>query len=80
MATAGVPIADPTVKTWNVNDYADLLQTPYSDAFAFSDDEQHALDLYDKLRELELEKSFIAAFNDGIVGITFQNFVDLTCF
>lgn len=44
-----------------VNDYSDLLQTPHSDAFAFSDIEQRALQLYDQLRELELEKSLIEA-------------------
>ncbi|KAF2444810.1 hypothetical protein P171DRAFT_359631 [Karstenula rhodostoma CBS 690.94] len=50
-----------TAKAIDANDYTDLLQTPHSDAFAFSETEQFALQLYDQLRELELEKSLLEA-------------------
>ncbi|KAL5388425.1 hypothetical protein DPSP01_002998 [Paraphaeosphaeria sporulosa] len=50
-----------TSKPINANDYTDLLQTPHTDAFAFSETEQFALQLYDQLRELELEKSLLEA-------------------
>jgi hypothetical protein len=43
------------------HDYSDLLQTVHSDAFAFSDQEQVALDLYDELQELELQKALLEA-------------------
>ena len=46
-------------------DYSDLLQTNHSDAFAFSDQEQLALELYDQLRELELQRSLLAAQSGG---------------
>jgi hypothetical protein len=62
MATRGdVDMVDATTKVKNPNDYADLLYTNHSDAFAFSQTEQLALGLYDKLIELELEQSLIAA-------------------
>jgi hypothetical protein len=62
MATRGdVDMVDATIKVKDSNDYADLLQTNHSDAFAFSQTEQLALELYDKLVELELEQSLIAA-------------------
>jgi hypothetical protein len=62
MATRGdVDMVDATIKLKDSNDYAGLLQTNHSDAFAFSQTEQLALELYDKLIELELEQSLIAA-------------------
>lgn len=54
-----------TAKATDANDYTDLLQTPHSDAFAFSDAEQLALQLNDQLRELELEKSLLEAHAKG---------------
>ena len=68
MATSNdVPMADSaTTKAIGANDYSDLLQTAHSDAFAFSDTEQLALQLYDQLRELELEKSLLQAHAKGI--------------
>ena len=61
-----VEMADATPKTPNAADYADLLQTNHSDAFAFSQTEQLALDLYDQLRELEIEQSLIQAQQSGM--------------
>jgi hypothetical protein len=49
----------------NPNDYSDLLQTSHSDAFAFSETEKLALQLYDQLRELELQRSLLEAQNEG---------------
>ncbi|KAF1947829.1 hypothetical protein EJ02DRAFT_440015 [Clathrospora elynae] len=59
--TRDVEMADSTAKSQDPNDYADLLQTNYSDAFAFSDTESLALELYDQLRELELQQSLLQA-------------------
>ncbi|KAF1978343.1 hypothetical protein BU23DRAFT_449638 [Bimuria novae-zelandiae CBS 107.79] len=68
MASANdVAMTDGAEKRLYPNDYADLLQTPYSDAFAFSDVEQLALELHDQLRELELEKSLIEAHDQDDV-------------
>lgn len=61
-----VEMADATAKSPDAGDYADLLQTKHSDAFAFSRTEQLALDLYDQLRELELEQSLIQAQQSGM--------------
>ena len=61
VTTDDVHMADRAAKPSLSDGFSDLLQTPYSDAFAFSEEEQRALDLYDKLRELELEKSLIDA-------------------
>ncbi|KAF9740172.1 hypothetical protein PMIN04_001806 [Paraphaeosphaeria minitans] len=63
MATSNdVSVGDAaTAKAINANDYTDLLQTPHTDAFAFSEAEQFALQLNDQLRELELEKSLLEA-------------------
>ncbi|KAL1800473.1 hypothetical protein ACET3X_000815 [Alternaria dauci] len=47
--------------TQDASDYADLLQTNHSDAFAFSEAEKLALQLYDQLKELELQHSLIEA-------------------
>ena len=67
MATSNdVPMADAaTAKANGTNTYADLLQTPHTDAFAFSETEQLALQLNDELRELELEKSLLEAHVNG---------------
>ncbi|KAF2852891.1 hypothetical protein T440DRAFT_516186 [Plenodomus tracheiphilus IPT5] len=45
----------------DANGYADLLQTHYTAAFAFSEAEQLALSLYDQLQELELQLSLLKA-------------------
>ena len=67
VTTDDVHMADRAAKKPSPSDgFSDLLQTPYSDAFAFSDEEQRALDLYDKLRELELERSLIEAVNHSM--------------
>jgi len=49
----------------SASDYSDLLRTPHCDAFAFSDNEALALELYDQLRELEVQKSLVEAQNGG---------------
>ncbi|KAF2133304.1 hypothetical protein P153DRAFT_307982 [Dothidotthia symphoricarpi CBS 119687] len=56
-----VEMGDATADVQDPNDHADLLQTRYSDAFAFSDVEKRALELYDQLRELELQQSLLQA-------------------
>jgi ABC-type siderophore export system fused ATPase/permease subunit len=66
MTTKGdVEMADATVKVQDPNDYADLLQTVHSDAFAFSETEKLALQLYDQLKELELQQSLLQAHQLG---------------
>lgn len=60
-----VEMIDATAKLQAPNDYADLLQTDYSDAFAFSETEKLALQLYDQLKELELELSLLQAQQSG---------------
>jgi hypothetical protein len=60
-----VDMKDAATKVQDPNDYADLLQTNHSDAFAFSEGEQLALKLYDQLRELELEQSLLQAQQSG---------------
>ncbi|CAI6340462.1 unnamed protein product [Periconia digitata] len=47
-----------------------ILQTPHSDAFAFSDLEERVLELYDQLRELELQRSLIKAHESAHVPDT----------
>jgi len=47
--------------TSSINDYSSLLQTPHSDAFAFSETEQRVLQLYDQLQELGLQEGLIEA-------------------
>ncbi|CAO2647821.1 Nn.00g087430.m01.CDS01 [Neocucurbitaria sp. VM-36] len=62
MATkADTEMADATDRVQDPQDYTDLLQTNHSDAFAFSESEKLALDLYDQLRELELQRSLLQA-------------------
>jgi hypothetical protein len=58
-------MVDSTAKVQDPNDYADLLQTNHSDAFAFSDTEKLALQLYDQLTELELQQSLIQSQQSG---------------
>jgi hypothetical protein len=66
MASKGdVEMVDATAKLQDPNDYADLLQTDHSDAFAFSETEKLALQLYDQLKELELELSLLQAQQSG---------------
>lgn len=47
------------------DDESDFLQTPHSDAFAFSETEALALELYDQLRELEVQQSLFEAQSGG---------------
>jgi hypothetical protein len=66
MATKGdVVMADATPGSQGTNDVADLLQTNHSDAFAFSHTETLALELYDQLQELELQRSLLEAQQSG---------------
>ena len=71
MATqADVEMVDSTAKIQDPNDYADLLHTNHTDAFAFSDTEKLALQLYDQLKELELQQSLLQAQQSGTFGIS----------
>lgn len=66
MAAQGdVEMKDATARVQDANDYADLLQTNHSDAFAFSDTERLALQLHDQLKELELQQSLLQAQQPG---------------
>jgi hypothetical protein len=65
-AREDVDMIDATTKVQDPHDYADLLQTNHSDAFAFSENEQLALELYDKLIEMELEQSLLVAQQSGM--------------
>jgi hypothetical protein len=66
MATRGdVDMTDVAAKAHEAHDHADVLQTTYSDAFAFSDTEMLALQLYDQLKELELQQSLLQAQQSG---------------
>ena len=66
MATRGdVEMVDATAKVQNPTDYADLLQTNHCDAFAFSESEKLALDLFDQLQEVELQQSLLQAQQSG---------------
>ncbi|KAF2464703.1 uncharacterized protein BDR25DRAFT_271316 [Lindgomyces ingoldianus] len=60
-------MVDAAPKPRNPDDYSDLLHTSHSDAFAFSEREQLVLELYDQLRELELEQSLLKAQNEDDV-------------
>jgi hypothetical protein len=60
-----VEMVDSTARVQHPNDYGDLLQTNHSDAFAFSDTEKLALQLYDQLKELELQQSLIQSQQSG---------------
>ncbi|KAH9871995.1 hypothetical protein J1614_006254 [Plenodomus biglobosus] len=57
--TGDVEMVSVTAKLHD--DYTDLLQTKYSDAFAFTEAEQLALSLFDQLQELELQLSLLKA-------------------
>jgi hypothetical protein len=59
-------MVDSNAKVQDPNDYADLLQTNHSDAFAFSDTEKLALQLYDQLKEVELQQSLTRAQQSGM--------------
>lgn len=61
-----VDMTDVAAKSQEAHDAADLLQTTYSDAFAFSDGERLALQLYDQLQELELQQSLLEAQQSGM--------------
>ena len=66
MATVNdTAVNNRTDEPHSANDYTDLLQTDHHDAFAFSDQEQFALQLYDQLRELELQNSLYQAQTNG---------------
>ena len=65
MATLNdVLMTDNAPKPQVLNDYSDLLQTDHTDAFAFTDQEQLALNLYDQLKEIELQHSLLEAQNN----------------
>ena len=56
---------DAAVKSLDAGDVDDLLQTNHSDAFAFTEKEELALELYDQLQELELQQSLLQAQRTG---------------
>ncbi|KAL5118047.1 hypothetical protein ACEQ8H_004034 [Pleosporales sp. CAS-2024a] len=56
-----VHMMDATSKPQDASDYADLIQTNHTDAFAFSPTEELALHLHHQLKELELEQSLLQA-------------------
>jgi hypothetical protein len=60
-----VEMADTAAKVHEPSEFTDLLQTKYTDAFAFSETEKLALELYDQMRELELQISLLRAQQDG---------------
>lgn len=54
-------ILEATVKQQAAGDISNLLRTNHSDAFTFTESEDLALNLYDQLRELELQQSLLKA-------------------
>lgn len=54
-----------TVTSKDIRNYSSLLETMHCDAFAFSEQEQLALELHDQLRELELQKSLLEAQSES---------------
>jgi hypothetical protein len=60
-----VEMLDPSTRLQGLEDFAELLQTNHNDAFAFSQSEKLALQLYDQLRELELQQSLLQAQEIG---------------
>lgn len=67
MANPGDTImSDAAARLQPTGDISDLLQTNHSDAFAFSESENLALELYDQLRELELQHSLLKAHESGM--------------
>lgn len=65
MASVGDTVMTDAAVTLQVGDISDLLQTYHSDAFAFTDAEKTALELYDQLQELELQQSLLEAQESG---------------
>jgi hypothetical protein len=61
--TGDTVILDPAVELQVAGDISDLLQTKHCDAFTFTEPEDLALNLYDQLRELELQQSLVKAHN-----------------
>ncbi|KAF2205977.1 hypothetical protein GQ43DRAFT_384722 [Delitschia confertaspora ATCC 74209] len=51
-------MTDAPSKMESNSDVSPLIQTPHSDAFAFSDQEKRILALYDQIQDLELQQSF----------------------
>lgn len=62
-------MADAAVEPRHAGDISDLLRTNHSDAFAFTESEKLALELYDQLRELELQQSLLHAQQTGTFSI-----------
>lgn len=58
-------MADANVKSPDLGDLGDLLQTHHSDALVFTETEDLALELYGQLRELELQQSLLRAQETG---------------
>lgn len=58
-------MVDAAVKSLDAGDVDDLLQTNHSDAFTFTETEKLALELYDQLQELELQRSLLQAQQTG---------------
>ena len=70
MASANdTAMADATSSSRRQADYSDLLQTSHSDAFAFSPQEKHVLELYGQLRELELQQSLLQAQDERTMHV-----------
>lgn len=69
-ASTDVQMVDVSVKAQDTGDYADLLQTNHADAFAFSEAEMLALQLFDQLHELELEHSLLQAQQSGTSSVS----------
>ena len=66
MANKGDAImTDANPKSPDLGDLNDLLQTNHSDALVFTETENLALELYDQLRELELQQSLLQAQETG---------------
>jgi hypothetical protein len=59
--TGDTVILDAAVKLQVAGDISGLLRTNHSDAFTFTESEDLALNLYDQLRELELQQSLLKA-------------------
>ena len=65
---------DAAVKSLDAGDVDDLLQTNHSDAFAFTEKEELALELYDQLQELELQQSLLQAQRTGTFFFSCVNY------
>jgi len=66
MANKGDTVmADANTKSPDSGDLGDLLQTNHSDALVFTETENLALELYDQLRELELQQSLLRVQERG---------------